>query len=55
MEELIYLSVRIACAFYLLARVYGWRKRIAGICSLLYGKTSQEKLSLIHISEPTRP
>ena len=43
MEELIYLSVRIACAFYLLAKVYGWRKRIAGICSLLYGKTSQEK------------
>lgn len=43
MEELIYLSVRVACAVYLLVRVYGWRKRIAGICSRLYGKTLPKK------------
>ena len=38
MEELIYFCVRIVCIGYLLYSVYGWRRRIETVCTLLYGK-----------------
>lgn len=43
MEELIYLCVRIVCIGYLLYRVYGWRRRIEIVCTLLYGKPCVKK------------
>lgn len=43
MEELIYLCVRIACIGYLLYRVYGWKKRIGAICTLLYARPCVKK------------
>lgn len=43
MEELIYLCVRIACIGYLLFRVYGWKKRIGAICTLLYARPCVKK------------
>lgn len=39
MEELIYFCVRIVCIGYLLYSVYGWRRRIETVCTLLYGKS----------------
>lgn len=38
MEEIVYLSVRLACVFYLLYKVWGWKKEVRGICDLLYAK-----------------
>ena len=43
MEELIYLCVRIVCISYLLYSVYGWRKHIEIICTLLYAKPVSQK------------
>ncbi len=43
MEDLIYLFVRIVCTVCLLYGVYGWRRRIEEICSLLYGKPPVRK------------
>ena len=43
MEELIYLCVRIVCIGYLLYRVYGWKKRIGAICTLLYARPCVKK------------
>ena len=43
MEELIYFCVRIVCIGYLLYSVYGWRRRIETVCTLLYGKPCVKK------------
>lgn len=43
MEELIYFCVRIVCIGYLLYCVYGWRRRIETVCTLLYGKPCVKK------------
>jgi hypothetical protein len=43
MEELIYFFVRIVCIGYLLYSVYGWRRRIETVCTLLYGKPCVKK------------
>ena len=36
MEEIVYLSVRIGCAGYLLYKLWNQKKRIRKICGLLY-------------------
>lgn len=38
MEEIVYLSVRLACASYILYKVWGQKKRVREICDLLYTK-----------------
>ena len=38
MEEIVYLSVRLACASYILYKVWGVRKKVCEICDLLYAK-----------------
>lgn len=38
MEEIVYLSVRLACASYILYKVWGQKKRVREICDLLYAK-----------------
>lgn len=38
MEEIVYLSVRLACASYILYKVWGVRKKVREICDLLYAK-----------------
>ena len=38
MEEIVYLSVRLACAFYILYKVWGQKKKVREICDLLYMK-----------------
>lgn len=38
MEEIIYLSVRLACASYILYKVWGQKKKVREICDLLYTK-----------------
>lgn len=38
MEEIVYLSVRLACAFYIIYKVWGQKKRVREICGLLYAK-----------------
>lgn len=38
MEEIVYLSVRFACASYLLYKVWGTKKKVREICDLLYTK-----------------
>lgn len=38
MEDIVYLSVRIACASYLLYKVWGQKKKVREICDLLYTK-----------------
>lgn len=38
MEEIVYLSVRLACASYLLYKVWGQKKKVREICDLLYTK-----------------
>lgn len=38
MEEIVYLSVRLTCASYLLYKVWGQRKKVREICDLLYTK-----------------
>lgn len=38
MEEIVYLSVRLACASYILYKVWGARKKVREICDLLYVK-----------------
>lgn len=43
MEEIVYLSVRLACVFYLLYKVWGWKKKVRGICDLLYAKLPSVK------------
>ena len=43
MEELIYFCVRIVCIGYLLYSVYGWRRRIETVCTLLYEKPCVKK------------
>ena len=43
MEGLIYFCVRIVCIGYLLYSVYGWRRRIETVCTLLYGKPCVKK------------
>ncbi|GAE84904.1 DUF4122 family protein [Bacteroides reticulotermitis] len=39
MEEIVYLSVRLACVFYILYKVWGTKKKVREICDLLYVKT----------------
>lgn len=36
MEEIVYLSVRLACASYILYKVWGQKKKVREICDLLY-------------------
>lgn len=45
MEAIVYLSVRLACASYILYKVWGVRKKVHEICDLLYAKapSSEEK------------
>lgn len=38
MEEIVYLSVRLTCAYYILYKVWGVRKNVREICDLLYVK-----------------
>lgn len=38
MEEIVYLSVRLACIFYILYKVWGQKKKVREICDLLYTK-----------------
>lgn len=38
MEEIVYLSVRFACACYILYKVWGQKKKVREICDLLYVK-----------------
>jgi Domain of unknown function (DUF4122) len=38
MEDIVYLSIRIACASYLLYKVWGQKKKVREICDLLYTK-----------------
>lgn len=38
MEEIVYLSVRLACASYLLYKVWGAKNKVREICDLLYTK-----------------
>ncbi len=38
MEEIVYLSVRLACVFYILYKVWGQKKKVREICDLLYLK-----------------
>lgn len=38
MEEIIHLSVRLACASYILYKVWGQKKKVGEICDLLYMK-----------------
>lgn len=38
MEDIVYLSVRLACAYYILYKVWGVRKKVREICDLLYAK-----------------
>lgn len=40
MEEIVYLSVRLACASYILYKVWGVRKKVREICDLLYAKAA---------------
>ena len=45
MEEIVYLSVRIGCAGYLLYKLWNQKKRVRKICGLLYtpGKKGKEE------------
>lgn len=43
MEEIVYLSVRIGCAGYLLYKLWNQKKRIRKICGLLYPPGKKEK------------
>lgn len=43
MEEIVYLSVRIGCAGYLLYKLWNQKKRIRKICGLLYTPGKKEK------------
>lgn len=36
MEGLVYLSVRVGCAAYLLYKVWGQKKKVHELCDLLY-------------------
>lgn len=47
MEEVIYLSVRLACAAYILYKVWGQRKRVREICGLLYTPGKKEKAEVV--------
>lgn len=38
MEEIVYLSVRLACVSYILYKVWGQKKKVREICDLLYTK-----------------
>lgn len=54
MEEIVYLSVRLACVFYILYKVWGVRKKVHEICDLLYVKvpSSGEKRKELEIALP---
>ena len=43
MEEIVYLSVRIGCAGYLLYKLWNQKKRVRKICGLLYTPGKKEK------------
>lgn len=43
MEEIVYLSVRIACACYLLYKVWQVKGQVRKVCDLLYGNASSRK------------
>lgn len=43
MEEIVYLSVRIGCAGYLLYKLWNQKKRVRKICGLLYPPGKKEK------------
>lgn len=43
MEEIIYLSVRLACATYILYKVWGQKTKVCEICDLLYTPIKKEK------------
>ena len=59
MEEIVYMSVRLACASYILYKVWGLKGKVREICDLLYVKdlsTGQKKekpkVTLEHTDEP---
>lgn len=54
MEEIVYLSVRLACASYILYKVWGTKKKVREICDLLYAKapSSGEKRKEPEIALP---
>lgn len=44
MEEIVYLSVRLACASYLLYKIWGAKKKVREICDLLYKREPSEEV-----------
>ena len=44
MEGLVYLSVRVGCAAYLLYKVWGQKKKVRELCDLLYTPTKREQM-----------
>lgn len=46
MEEMMYLSVRLGCAVYLLYKVWGQKARIREWCDLLYTPVKRRRRSL---------
>ena len=53
MEEMMYLSVRLGCAVYLLYKVWGQKARIREWCDLLYTPVKKEEtVSAVSGDEP---
>lgn len=44
MEEIVYLSVRLACVSYLLYKVWGQKKKVREICDLLYAVKPSDRV-----------
>ena len=44
MEGLVYLSVRVGCAAYLLYKVWGQKKKVHELCDLLYTPVKKEQM-----------
>ena len=44
MEEIVYLSVRLACASYILYKVWGQKKKVREICDLLYAVEPSDRV-----------
>lgn len=58
MEEIVYLSVRFACASYLIYKAWGAKKKVREICDLLYTKETpagekKEELKVPSSEEPS--
>lgn len=52
MDEIVYMSVRLACAAYLLYKVWGQKKKVRGICDLLYTPVKKKDPEVLPAAQP---